>query len=688
MMFGYPSSQRHYKKHAMSDSISYHPTDNTGFFTHHGIWAPGVRAFRNLRFATKALIISLAFMLPMLSLVGWMLKVEFDSSMQSRTNATRQHVEIAHGFLLWAHGQETSGQLTQPQAQALAKQLIGSLRYDQKEYFWINDMQQRIIIHPISPDLNGKDMTDRKDPNGFAFFNAFVDTVRKDGKGFVTYQWPRPGNDTPIDKVSYVQGFQPWGWVLGSGIYVDDIHATFVHKLAVAGIGSIISLLISSYLFLSFYRVMDGGLAETRRHLRAMTKGDLTTSPAPWGKDEAAQLMIELLDMQNALRTMVLRVRRSSDDIVHSASEIASGALDLSRRTENTASNLEESAASMEEISATVNHTTHHTQEASQMAQHNAKVASDGGNVMREVANTMDGIRQSSVQISDIISTIDSIAFQTNILALNAAVEAARAGEQGRGFAVVASEVRSLAGRSAAAAKEIKTLIDSSVSQVGTGTAIVRRAGDTIQDIVQSSQKVNSLLLEVATGAKEQNQGISQIGQSVQELDRMTQQNAALVEETAAAASAMQHQAQTLAKEVARFILPAHLQLADDDEGTTSTADFDFDSAIEAHRSWKVKLRSAIAKQEKLDADTICRDDQCPLGRWIHGPGGVQWSSRPLFTKLQDKHADFHTSAGAVARKINAGQYGDAEKLIGAGSHFSDISLEVTTLLSSAKRGL
>ena len=317
-----------------------------------------------------------------------------------------------------------------------------------------------------------------------------------------------------------------------------------------------VALLFAGYLFLSFYRVMDGGLKETRRHLRAMTEGDLTTSPSPWGHDEAAQLMLELRSMQESLRSMVRRVRRSSDDIVGSSNDIANGARDLSARTEQTAANLEESAASMEQIASTVKSTTEHTGEASRVARHSADVAAQGGTVMRDVVDTMDGIRTSSARIAEIIGTIDGIAFQTNILALNAAVEAARAGEQGRGFAVVATEVRSLAQRSAEAAKEIKTLIGSSVEQVEAGTSIVRRAGATIDEIVTSSGRVNHLLGEVATAAREQSLGIGQIGQAVHELDQMTQQNAALVEQTAGAAAAMRDQARTLAEEVSRFRIP------------------------------------------------------------------------------------------------------------------------------------
>jgi len=466
---------------------------------------------------------------------------------------------------------------------------------------------------------------------------------------------------------------------------IDRLQSKLTLQLGIAAAFSA----MAGYLMLAFYKVMTGGLQEVSGHLKQITDGNLTTMPRPWGRDEAALLMLDLCQMQLSLRHMVTRVRHSSDEIVHSSSEIASGAMDLSARTEQAAANLEESASSMEEISSTVKSTADHTVEASRVARHNAEVAAAGGQAMREVVATMDGIRHSSARIGEIIGTIDAIAFQTNILALNAAVEAARAGESGRGFAVVASEVRTLAQRSAEAAREIKTLISNSVDQVEAGTAVVRRAGATIEEIVGASKRVDQLLGEITTSAREQSLGVGQIGQAVNELDRMTQQNAALVEQTAAAASAMKDQAGALSEEVARFRIPA------EDNAVSSVAtrseiivDFDFDKAIEAHRQWKVTLRKAIADKGRLDAELICRDDQCPLGKWIHGPGGSLWGSKPAFTELTARHADFHQAAGDAARKINAGQFSDAERLIGSGSRFAKVSIEVSTLLTKAKRGL
>ena len=543
--------------HSHALSPAHAADDDGGFFSHHGIWAPGVRLFRTLQFASKALIISLAFLVPTFALIAWQLDSHYEQAMQDRMDATRQHVEIAHGLLAWAHARQADGSATQEQAQQLARQAITKLRYDKSEYFWINDMQPRIVMHPIKPELDGKDVSGMKDPTGLAIFPAFVAKVRAETQGFVSYQWPKPGSDEPVDKVSYVKGFEPWGWVIGSGVYVDDIRAIWLRHMQVGVAVIAVTLLLAGYLFLCFYRVMDGGLKETRRHLRAMTDGDLTTSPSPWGRDEAAQLMLELRAMQDSLRTMVTRMRHASNEIVRSSAEIASGAGDLSGRTEQAAANLEQSAASMEQMTSTVKKTSDYTDDASQVAQHNAKAAADGGRAMQQVVQTMSGLKESSARIGEITGTIDGIAFQTNILALNAAVEAARAGEAGRGFAVVASEVRTLAQRSADAAREIKSLIGDSVAQVGAGTLIVGQAGTMIDTVVSSSQRVDALLGEISVGAREQSQGVGQIGQAIQELDRMTQQNAALAEQTAAAATALNGQAQSLANEVSRFRLPS-----------------------------------------------------------------------------------------------------------------------------------
>ncbi|PZP33898.1 MAG: chemotaxis protein [Roseateles depolymerans] len=532
---------------------------DAGFFAYHGFWAPGVRLFRELRFASKALLISLSTLLPMLALVAWLLDSEATGALEARKAATRQHVEIAHGVLAWAQAQEATG-LPRAQAQALARQAVAKLRYEGSEYFWINDLQARIVMHPTQPQLDGQDASGIKDPHGLALFSAFADQARRHGQGFVAYQWPHPGQQQPVDKLSYVKAFEPWGWVVGSGIYIDDLQAAQRQRLLRAALVAAAVVLLGGYLFLSFYKVMEGGLNETRRHLRAMTAGDLTTSPSPWGHDEAAQLMRELATMQDALRQMVSRVRRSSDAIVGSSDEIAAGADDLSGRTEAAAASLEQSAAAMEQLSATVGSSAQNTAEAATMARQNADVAADGWRVMQQVVQTMDSIRESSTRIAEIIGTIDGIAFQTNILALNAAVEAARAGEQGRGFAVVAGEVRSLAQRSAEAAKEIKTLIGASVERVASGSQVVQQAGATIEQIAASSRRVDELLGHVSTGAREQNQGLAQIGQAVTELDQATQQNAALVEQTAAAASAMRQQAGALAAEVARFVMPAQAE--------------------------------------------------------------------------------------------------------------------------------
>jgi methyl-accepting chemotaxis protein len=298
-----------------------------------------------------------------------------------------------------------------------------------------------------------------------------------------------------------------------------------------------------------------GPLHEAIGIARRVSKGDLTADIKVTGRDEAGQLLEALRDMNNELRGLVTQVMQGAGHIAGASDEIAAGNLELSSRTEQQASSLEETASSMEELTSTVKQTSDNARQANQLAGSASDVAAKGGTVVRQVIDTMGMISASSNKIVDIIGVIDGIAFQTNILALNAAVEAARAGEQGRGFAVVAAEVRSLAQRSAAAAKEIKGLIDASVSNVAAGSALVGEAGTTMEEIVDGIRRVADIMGEISAATGEQTLGIEQINEAISQMDQTTQQNASLVEEAAAASETLQRQAAELANAVRVFQL-------------------------------------------------------------------------------------------------------------------------------------
>ncbi|KFD25009.1 methyl-accepting chemotaxis protein [Yokenella regensburgei] len=313
----------------------------------------------------------------------------------------------------------------------------------------------------------------------------------------------------------------------------------------------VVAVIITSWL--AMQRVLLKPLHLVMDHIRQIAAGDLTHPINVDGSNEMALLARNVREMQQSLANTVTVVREGADTIYTGAGEISAGSNDLSSRTEQQAASLEETAASMEQLTATVKQNADNARQASSLALTASKTAAKGGEVVDGVVRTMDDIARSSGQISQITSVIDGIAFQTNILALNAAVEAARAGEQGRGFAVVAGEVRTLAQRSAQAAKEIKSLIDASVERVNTGSTLVHEAGETMEEIVNSVTRVNDIMAEIASASDEQSRGIDQVGQAIAEMDRVTQQNASLVEESAAAAAALEDQSSRLNQTVAVF---------------------------------------------------------------------------------------------------------------------------------------
>ncbi|WP_318013535.1 methyl-accepting chemotaxis protein [Paucibacter sp. Y2R2-4] len=302
-------------------------------------------------------------------------------------------------------------------------------------------------------------------------------------------------------------------------------------------------------------RTVTAPLSYARERLADLSHGDLSMAIRTESKDETGQLLQDMEAVRHHLHSVVSTVRDNSESVATGAGEIAQGNADLSQRTEEQASALEETAATMDELGSTVRNNADNARQANQLALGASQIATRGGDVVGEVVETMQGINDSSKKIADIITVIDGIAFQTNILALNAAVEAARAGEQGRGFAVVAGEVRSLAQRSADAAKEIKTLINDSVERVEQGTLLVDRAGTTMTEIVGAIKRVSDIVSEISSATTEQSSGIAQVGEAVTQMDKVTQQNAALVEESAAAAESLRVQATQLVQAVATFKL-------------------------------------------------------------------------------------------------------------------------------------
>ncbi|WNC94779.1 methyl-accepting chemotaxis protein [Paraburkholderia sp. FT54] len=449
--------------------------------------------------------------------------------------------------------------MSEAEAKQQAIAVLASLRYGKDGYITVCDSQALIVINPLKPEITGKSMAAMTDSNGKRFYSDLIDAAGNPQGGFVSYYWPKPGGATPIEKLAYARRFRDWDWNLFTGAYMDDIRDTVVDCALrwIAGIvvlGSLATLVMALALR-SARRSIGGQIEFAVETAHRVALGDLAVH-VPVADGDSRSLMYALHKMHDGLVTALVGVRTSAENIALGTSEIAAGNGDLSRRTEQQASALLETAASMNQMTENVRGNAESATFAANLANDAAGIAMRGSSVISEVVRTMDAITASSKKINEITAVIDGIAFQTNILALNAAVEAARAGEQGRGFAVVASEVRSLAQRSATAAKEIKQLIEASASTIQQGVGQVSTAGSTMGEIERAVRQVNDILREISHASQEQSEGIQQVNVAVSQIDKVTQQNAALVEEAAAAGQSLKDQATALREVIGRFSLP------------------------------------------------------------------------------------------------------------------------------------
>ncbi|OCR24642.1 chemotaxis protein [Pseudomonas syringae] len=520
---------------------------------------------RNLSISRRLWLILIVSVLMLCTLTAAMLRQVHNDLYDAKAQKTMHVVQTASGILEYYHGLETAGTLTKDLAQEQALNAIRSLRYNQNDYFWINDLRPVMIMHPVSVKLVGQDLSAIKDPDGFAVFNEMVAVAKSKGAGMIQYRWPKPGASEPVQKISYVQLFAPWGWILGSGVYVDDVSAEFQQQVWRAVLFSLAIVLVMALLVILIGRSIVRPLRESVQAMADIASGesDLTRTLQTHGNDEITQLARHFNAFTAKLRGVVSQLQTSANGLEQAST-------DLGHNAEQAQARSQQQSQQMELVATAVNEVTYGVQDVAKNAEHAANEMRDAeaqahqGQVnidssLRQIDHLSGTINQAvevirtlaaeSTQIGSVLEVISSIAEQTNLLALNAAIEAARAGEQGRGFAVVADEVRLLAQRTQKSTAEIQAMIERLQTHSNAAVKVIadssrssqltieqaNQAGQSLTSISQALRNLNSLNASIASATLQQSHVVEDINQNVTQAAQLSQTTAIAAEQSSSA---------------------------------------------------------------------------------------------------------------------------------------------------------
>ena len=622
---------------------------------------------RNFKMRSKLLMIvgvALAGMLALMSTSALSLR---NSIMNEKEIKTKHLIETAYGILMYYHQLEVTGKISSDGARESAMNVIKNMRFGNNDYFWINDMQPRMIMHPIKPELDGKDLSDFKDPDGKKLFMAFVETVKRDKEGLVYYLWPKPGFNNPVPKVSYVKGFEPWGWIIGTGIYLDDVKALFWKEVAHSSI--ILALIMLLIIALSGFIAANitRPLADITEKVDHIAGGDLQVTVHAEGSDEIGHLSMDVNKILISIQQMIRDVSGKTVQILNDATALTIHGKKVAQKVANDLERTSSAAAATEEMSATTNEISHNVTTMAQKTEQARVVTSQGRNIVRQTIASITEVNQHldmaaekvkimadfSRKIDDILGTINRIADQTNLLALNAAIEAARAGEQGRGFAVVADEVRKLAQGTANATSEINhilssirtgtddatTMMNLAVNKAKVTESLASRMDDSFETIYASFENVSTMVKQVVSATEEQSTTSTEISSNLAGISKDAQDSTNTIKEMIESFNRFGVGAKEFLKLLNNYsdpILRVRILKAD-------------------YVLWIHRVMDLFDDKTTLYLPEEFNPQRSRMGKWLHGEGRDAFGNLKSFAALASPHMLLHEAGSQVYEALKIG---------------------------------